>query len=89
MLSFTEKMFDFSKIFESDGPDIVYPWAIPMFAGIILIEMAYSHFNKEKLYETKDVATNVLLALLNYSLDIIMKGFSMLVMMFFYYHRIF
>ncbi|WP_353959985.1 hypothetical protein [Chryseobacterium tructae] len=53
-------MFDFSKMFESDGPDIVYPWAIPMFAGIIFIEMAYSHFNKEKLYETKDVATNVL-----------------------------
>ncbi|UKB85543.1 sterol desaturase family protein [Chryseobacterium sp. MEBOG06] len=82
-------MFDFTSIFKSDGPDIVYTWTIPLFAVIIFIEMAYSHFNKEKIYETKDVATNVLFALLNYSLDIIMKGFSMFVMMFFYQHRLF
>ncbi len=48
-------------MFEVEGPDVVYTWTIPVFAAIIFMEMAYSHFNKEKIYETKDVATNVLL----------------------------
>ena len=51
-------MFDFSSIFEAEGPDVVYTWTIPVFAVIIFAEMAYSHFNKEKLYETKDTITN-------------------------------
>lgn len=89
MFSFIEKMMDFSNMFKTEGPDVVYTWTIPVFAAIIFLEMAYSHFNKEKIYETKDVATNVLFALLNYGLDIIMKGFSLFVMMFFYQHRLF
>lgn len=51
--------------------------------------MIYSHFNKEKLYETKDTITNVYLALLNYGLDLLMKAFAMGVMFFFYHYRLF
>lgn len=77
------------EIFTENGQGIIYMWSIPIHCIVILGEMIYSHFNKEKLYETKDVLSNVYLAVLNYGLDLLMKGFSMAVMFFFYQHRLF
>ena len=82
-------MIDWNSIFTENGQGIVYSWAVPIHATVILAEMTYSHFNKEKLYTIKDTATNVYLALCNYGLDILMKAFAMLVMFYFYEHRIF
>ena len=77
------------EIFSENGQGIIYMWSIPIHAVVILGEMVYSHFNKEKLYETRDVLSNVYLAVLNYGLDLLMKGVSMAVMFFFYHHRLF
>jgi hypothetical protein len=71
------------EIFSENGQGIIYMWSIPIHAIVILGEMIYSHFNREKLYETKDVLSNVYLAILNYGLDLLMKGVSMAVMFFF------
>ncbi len=60
--------------------DVLYAWSVPFFATIIFIEMYFSYRAKAKNYEFKDVATNVYFALLNFSLDLLMKGFSFLVM---------
>ena len=35
MFSFIEKMLDFSNMFKTEGPDVVYTWTIPVFAAII------------------------------------------------------
>ena len=75
--------------FGEDGLENVYSWAIPLHATVILAEMIYSHFADAKLYDKKDVATSVFLALLNFSLDLLMKAFAMGVMFFFYSHRLF
>ena len=77
------------EIFSENGQGIIYLWSIPVHTVVILGEMLYSHFNKEKLYETRDVLSNIYLAILNYGLDLLMKGVSMAVMFFFYHHRIF
>lgn len=77
------------EIFSENGQGIIYMWSIPLHTVVILGEMLYSHFNKEKLYETRDVLSNIYLAILNYGLDLLMKGVSMAVMFFFYHHRIF
>lgn len=77
------------EIFSENGQGIIYMWSIPVHTVVILGEMLYSHFNKEKLYETRDVLSNIYLAILNYGLDLLMKGVSMAVMFFFYHHRIF
>ncbi len=82
-------MIDWNNLFTENGQGVVYTWAAPIHLTVILGEMIYSHFNKEKLYETKDTITNVYLALLNYGLDLLMKAFAMGVMFFFYHYRLF
>lgn len=82
-------MIDWNNLFTENGQGVVYTWAAPIHLTVILGEMIYSHFNKKKLYETKDTITNVYLALLNYGLDLLMKAFAMGVMFFFYHYRLF
>lgn len=74
---------------DENGLESVYSWAIPVHAAVILAEMIYSHVSEAKLYDKKDVATSVYLALMNFGLDLLMKGFAMFVMFFFYNHRFF
>ncbi|MGV4413621.1 sterol desaturase family protein [Chryseobacterium sp. T1] len=79
-------MMDF---FNENSQELVYIWSVPILAMFILAEMIYSHFNKAELYKTKDVISNIYLALCNYGLDFLMKGISMAVMFFFYHYRVF
>ncbi|MCS3870589.1 hypothetical protein J3D55_003505 [Chryseobacterium ginsenosidimutans] len=72
-----------------DGLENVYAWSIPVHATVILAEMIYSHISEAKLYNGKDVATSIYLALMNFGLDLVMKVFAMGVMFFFYNHRLF
>jgi sterol desaturase/sphingolipid hydroxylase (fatty acid hydroxylase superfamily) len=74
---------------DENGLESVYSWAIPVHATVILAEMIYSHVSEAKLYDKKDVATNVYLALMNFGLDLLMKAFAMGVMFFFYNLRFF
>lgn len=62
----------------------VYKWAIPLHATVILAEMIYSHASRLHLYTGKDLITNIYLALLNFSLDLLMKGVAMGVMFYFF-----
>lgn len=75
--------------FNENSQELVYIWSVPILAMFILAEMIYSHFNKAELYKTKDVISNIYLALCNYGLDFLMKGISMAVMFFFYHYRVF
>ncbi|MBS1573324.1 MAG: sterol desaturase family protein [Bacteroidetes bacterium] len=72
----------------SDAIGSVYIWTLPLFVIVILAEMLYSHFGQAKLYTKKDLATNIYLAILNFSLDLVMKAFAMGVMFFFYEFRL-
>ncbi|WP_144281109.1 sterol desaturase family protein [Chryseobacterium echinoideorum] len=67
-----------------DGLESVYAWSIPILVTVILAEMIYSHISEAKLYNRKDTATSVCLALMNFGLDLVMKVFAMAVMFFFY-----
>lgn len=67
-----------------DGLESVYAWSIPILVTVILAEMIYSQYSEAKLYNGKDVATSVCLAVMNFGLDLVMKVFAMTVMFFFY-----
>lgn len=68
--------------------DVLYMWSIPFFGTVIVLEMIVSYFVHQHNYSTKDTATNVYFALLNFGLDILMKTFSFLVMGFVYQYSI-
>lgn len=68
--------------------DVLYAWSVPFFLAVIFSEMYFSYRAKAKNYEFKDTATNVYFALVNFSLDLIMKGASFLIMGFCYNYRI-
>lgn len=72
-----------------DGLQNVYVWAIPFHAVVIVAEMIYSHTSEAGLYQKKDVFTNIKLALMNFSLDLLMKVTAMFVMFYFYLHSFF
>lgn len=82
-------MLDFSNILTEHGQTILYFYTIPFFAVVIFAEMLFSYFGNRQLYKGKDLAMNVFLALINFGLDLVMKTFAMLVMFFFFKHRIF
>ncbi|MGL6037742.1 MAG: sterol desaturase family protein, partial [Soonwooa sp.] len=76
-------------VFGENALESVYAWSIPLHASVILAEMIYSSVAQANLYSRKDLFTNIYLALMNFSLDLIMKAFAMGVMFFFYSFRIF
>ena len=68
--------------------DVLYLWSTPFFISIILIEIYFSYRKKAKNYDFKDTSTNVYFALLNFSLDLLMKVISFGVMGLCYHYRI-
>ena len=76
-------------VFGENALESVYAWSIPLHASVILAEMIYSSVAQANLYSRKDLFTNIYLALMNFSLDLLMKAFAMGVMFFFYSFRIF
>lgn len=69
--------------------EFIYMLSVPIHGSAILFEMIYAHFFKKRLYTVGDTATNVYMAFLNFGLDLLMKGISFAVMLFFYNHRLF
>lgn len=67
----------------------IYLFSAPIHLGIILFEMIYSYRHKKELYSTQDTITNLYLATINFSLDLVMKAVAMGVMFFFYHHAFF
>ena len=68
--------------------DILYYWSTPFFILVIFLEMFFSYRARVKNYEFKDTATNLYFALINFSLDLLMKGISFFVLSYFYQNRI-
>lgn len=76
-------------MFDILNQDTLYFWSAPFFLLVIFTEMFFSYRAKAKNYEFKDTATNVYFALVNFSLDLLMKGFSFLVMGLCFKYRLF
>ena len=69
--------------------EVLYAWSVPFFAIVIFSEIFISYYMKRKNYAFKDTATNVYFALINISLDLLMKTYSFLVMGLCYHYRFF
>lgn len=66
--------------------EILYLWSTPLFILVIFVEMILSYRAGKARYTVKDTATNVYFALLNISLDLMMKGIAFTVMGFAFAH---
>ncbi len=62
--------------------------SVPIYAVLIPLELLLSHFHGWKRYSWKETAMNVYLNLLNAGLDLLLRGGALLVLAFFYRHRI-
>lgn len=61
----------------------------PVYILVIGGEILYSYFNKRQLYSGKGVLANIYLSVLNFSLDIIVRGACLVVLNYFYQFRFF
>lgn len=61
----------------------------PVYILVIGGEILYSYFNKRQLYSGKGVLANIYLSVLNFSLDIMVRGACLVVLNYFYQFRFF
>ncbi len=61
----------------------------PTYIILIGLEFLLSHWQKRKYYDIADSVTNVYLMLLNMGLDLLLRVFTIAVLMFFYQYRFF
>lgn len=62
-------------------------FSLPIYLFFIPLEILLSHFNGWKLYSWKETAMNVYLNLLNFGVDLALRGFALFVLLFFFqYH---
>lgn len=73
---------------EKDIADLI-GYATPLYAIVIGFEMLLSFLHEKKIYTVKDTFSNVYLSVLNFMLDVLMKGLVIILLGFFYKHRIF
>jgi len=77
-------MFDFDS-FKEMG---IVLFSTPIYILLISIEIYFSNRKKNKYYSTKDSISNIYLMLLNMGLDILMRAFVTLVLIFFFNNKI-
>jgi len=63
-------------------------WSTPIIVALILAEVIWTHFHEVRAYTLKETLTNCYLAALNGSFDILMRGVVLVVMTFFYKHKL-
>ena len=76
-------------MFEQFNQETIYLVSMPFVIIFIALEIYLSYKEQTENYTKKDTLTNIYFALLNFSLDMLMKGFSFFVLGFFYIHRFF
>ena len=76
-------------MFEQFNQETIYLVSMPFVIIFIALEIYLSYKEQTENYTKKDTLTNIYFALLNFSLDMMMKGFSFFVLGFFYIHRFF
>ncbi|WP_282787385.1 sterol desaturase family protein [Flavobacterium croceum] len=75
-------------MFHENSIGSIYLLATPFHVVVILFEMYYSIKHKKSLYTTRDTLTTLYLAVLNFAIDIVMKGIAFGVMFYFYKYKI-
>lgn len=58
--------------------------SVPIYVLVIGFEFFYSYFKKKGLYSTKGLLSNVYLTALNMGLDILVRGFCLMILNYFY-----
>jgi sterol desaturase/sphingolipid hydroxylase (fatty acid hydroxylase superfamily) len=71
------------------GETALLIWSTPVIVALILAEVLWTHFHGVKAYTLRETLTNCYLAALNGSFDILMRGVVLVVMTFFYKHKLF
>lgn len=71
------------------GETALLIWSTPVIVALIIAEVLWTHFHQVKAYTLKETLTNCYLAALNGSFDILMRGVVLVVMTFFYQHKLF
>lgn len=75
-------------MFDWLNQEVLYAYSVPFFVLVIVGEVVYSYIHQKKLYQVRDTLTSAFFALLNIGLDLLMKGFSFLMLGWAYAHRI-
>lgn len=60
--------------------EVLYQNSVPFFAAVIIAELIFQQVTQFRLYKTSDTLASVSFALINFSLDMLMKGVSFAVM---------
>lgn len=63
-------------------------WTTPVIVGLILAEVLWTHFHEVRAYTWRETLTNCYMAALNGSFDILMRGVVLVVMSFFFEHKL-
>lgn len=73
----------------SFSEQMLYLISTPFYIVVIGLELLLSHLQHKKSYTWKDTLQNIYLMLLNSGLDLLLRGFSVgIILSFFFYHRI-
>ena len=67
-------------MFEQFNQETIYLVSMPFVILFIALEIYLSYKEQTENYTKKDTLTNIYFALLNFSLDMLMKGFSFFVL---------
>lgn len=59
-------------------------WSTPVYAVLILAELIFSNISHRPAYTVQNTLENVVLTVLNASVDLVMRGFSLVVLTYFY-----
>lgn len=76
-------------MFQQFNQETIYLLSTPFIVAFIVLEIYLSFKEQSETYSKKDTLTNIYFALLNFSLDMLMKGFSFFVLGFFYINKFF
>jgi sterol desaturase/sphingolipid hydroxylase (fatty acid hydroxylase superfamily) len=67
--------------------ELLIKLSIPIYAIVIGIEIFYSYWHEKKYYSTKGLLSNIYLTVLNFSLDVLIRGVCLAVLWYFYQFR--
>lgn len=67
---------------------ILLLFSLPIYLFFIPLEILLSHFNGLKLYSVRETLMNIYLNLVNFGVDITLRGLALFVLIFFYQYKI-
>lgn len=80
--------FNINLTWFNDYKHIVWTFSLPIYAIFIPLEILLSHFHNLKRYSLKETLSNVYLNLVNIGIDTLLRGVALLVLIFFFGHRL-